>query len=57
MAAALALATPVEFLVVSTAGNIGPVLAYVLTAIGFGSASLALIKMNDDEFDLPPVRA
>ena len=28
-----------------------------LTAVGFVAASLALIRMRDDEFGLPPLRA
>lgn len=55
MAVALVLATPVEFILVAAVGNVGPVLAYVVTAIGFASASVALMRMTDDEFDLPPV--
>jgi hypothetical protein len=55
MAAAMLLATPVEFILVSTVGNIGPVLAYALTAIGFASASVVLLRMSNDEFDLPPL--
>jgi hypothetical protein len=27
-----------------------------LTAMGFLAASLALMRMRDDEFDLPPLR-
>lgn len=56
MAAALVLATPVEFILVAAVGNIGPVLAYTATAVGFASASVALMRMTDDEFDLPPLR-
>lgn len=56
MAAALVLATPVEFILVAAVGNIGPVLAYLATAVGFASASVALMGMRDDEFDLPPMR-
>jgi hypothetical protein len=55
MAGAMLLATPVEFILVGTVGNIGPVLAYALTAIGFASASVVLLRMSNDEFDLPPL--
>jgi len=55
MALALVLATPVEFILVAALGNIGPVLAYVASAVGFASASVALVRMNDDDFDLPPL--
>jgi len=30
-------------------------LTWVLTAVGFAGASVALMRMSDDEFDLPPV--
>ena len=53
MAVAMLLASPVEFIV--PFGNLGPTLAYGLTAIGFASASVALLRMRNDEFDLPPV--
>lgn len=29
----------------------------IVAAIGFAGASLALLRMSDDEFDLPPRRA
>lgn len=56
IAVAMLLASPVEFLLVGGpfGSNFGPALAYVLTAIGFGGASIALWHMTDDEFDLPP---
>ena len=53
MAVAMILASPVEFIV--PFGNLGPILAYGLTAIGFASASVALLRMGNDEFDLRPV--
>lgn len=56
MAGFMMLATPVEFLLVAGVGNLGPVLAYVMTAVGFASASVALLRMTEDEFDLPPLR-
>ncbi len=43
MAVCLLLAVPVEWAGVATVGNAGPALAYVLTAIGFASASVALL--------------
>jgi hypothetical protein len=53
MAVAMLLASPVEFALVGPVGNIGPTLAYALTAVGFASASVALLRMRNDEFDLP----
>ncbi len=55
MAAAMILASPVEFILVGPFGNVGPTLAYGLTAIGFASASVALLRMSNDEFDVRPV--
>lgn len=56
IAVAMLLASPVEFLLVGgqVNSNFGAVLSYLLTAIGFSGASIALLRMNDDEFDLPP---
>lgn len=54
MAAALLLAGPVEWGTLGFIGNAGPALAYLLTAAGFASASYALLRMSDDEFDLAP---
>jgi hypothetical protein len=55
MAVAMLLASPVEFLLVGPVGNVGPTVAYALTAIGFASASVALLRMTNDEFDVPPL--
>lgn len=55
MAIAMLLASPVEFILVGPLGNVGPTLAYALTAVGFASASVALLRMTNDEFDLPPL--
>ena len=56
LAIAMLLASPVEFLLVGGpfGSNFGPAASYVLTAIGFAAASVALWRMTDDEFDLPP---
>ncbi len=56
VAVAMLAASPVEFLFVgaSIGQNIGPAISYVLTAIGFAGASIALLGMTDDDFDLPP---
>lgn len=56
-AIAMLLASPVELLLVGgpLGSNFGPSVSYVLTAIGFSAASVALWRMTDDEFDLPPV--
>ncbi|MCW2938583.1 MAG: hypothetical protein JWN00_1568 [Actinomycetia bacterium] len=53
MAAALIAAAPVEFLNV-TGGNLQPTLSWALTGLGFASATVALLRMSNDEFDLPP---
>ena len=55
MAVAMLLATPVEFVLNPAIGNTGPAIAYLLTAVGFLSASYVLLRTPDDEFDLPPV--
>ncbi len=56
IAVAMLLASPVEFLLIGGlfGSNTGPALSYVLTAIGFTGASIALWQMTDDDFDLPP---
>ncbi len=56
IAVAMLLASPVEFLLMGGpfGSNLGPALSYVLTAIGFSGASIALWQMTDDDFDLPP---
>jgi drug/metabolite transporter (DMT)-like permease len=46
-------AVPIEF--VNVTGNLQPTIAWALTGIGFASASVALLRMSNDEFDLPPV--
>ena len=50
------LAGPVEWGLGAVIGNAGPALAYLLTAVGFASASWALLHTSNSEFDLPPVR-
>ncbi|WP_040494386.1 DUF4386 family protein [Ilumatobacter nonamiensis] len=56
LATAMLLASPVEFVLAGGpfGSNLGPTLSYVLTSIGFAAASVALWRMTDDEFDLPP---
>jgi hypothetical protein len=44
MAAALVAAVPVEWVLGAAIGNAGPAIAYVLTAVGFASASVALSR-------------
>ena len=56
MAAALIAAVPVEFLNIS-GGNLQPTISWALTGIGFASATVALLRMSNDEFDLPPLLA
>jgi hypothetical protein len=53
MAAMLIAAVPIEF--VNVTGNLQPTIAWALTGIGFASASVALLRMSNDEFDLPPL--
>lgn len=57
MAVAMLLAGPVEWGLGAVIGNLGPASAYLLTAIGFASATWALLHMSNSEFDLPPVRS
>lgn len=54
MAVALMLAAPIEF-VNLTGGNLQPAIGWALTAIGFASATVALMRTSNDEFDLPPL--
>ncbi|KAB2381614.1 DUF4386 family protein [Actinomadura montaniterrae] len=56
MAAALVAAPFVEFVNV-TGGNAQPAIGWALTGVGFASATVALLRMRDDEFDLPPLPA
>ncbi len=56
IAVAMLLAAPVEFLLVGgpVNTNSGAALSYLLTAVGFSGASIARLRMTDDDFDLPP---
>jgi hypothetical protein len=38
-------------------GNVGVGIGLLLAAVGFAGASLALFRMSNDEFDLPPIPA
>ncbi|MGH3125320.1 MAG: hypothetical protein ACRDND_30430 [Streptosporangiaceae bacterium] len=53
MAAALIAAVAVEFVPLG-GGNIQPAIGWALTAVGFASATVALLRTRNDEFDLPP---
>jgi hypothetical protein len=56
MALALIVSGPLH--VVPTGGvNAVAALGWALTAVGFAGASFALLRMNNDEFDLPPMPA
>lgn len=55
MAVALVAAVPVEWVLGAAIGNAGPALAYVLTATGFASASVALIRQGRDAHVVPRV--
>lgn len=46
MAVALASAVPVEWALGAVAGNAGPAMAYLLTAVGFASVSVALLRRS-----------
>ncbi|RNL80261.1 hypothetical protein [Nocardioides marmorisolisilvae] len=48
MAGCLLVAVPVEWGGAAAVGNAGPAVAYVLTAIGFASASLALLRSTNE---------
>lgn len=48
MAVALVAAVPVEWALGAAIGNAGPALAYVLTAVGFASASVALVRRSHE---------
>lgn len=54
MALALIASGPVH-LVPGFGSNAVAVLGWALTAVGYGGASLALLTMDNDAFDLPPV--
>lgn len=46
MAVALVAAVPVEWVLGAAVGNAGPAVAYLLTAVGFASASVALARRD-----------
>jgi hypothetical protein len=52
MALALIVATPLH-LAPAGAGNSVAALSWALTAVGYAAASLALLRMSNDDFDLP----
>jgi Domain of unknown function (DUF4386) len=54
MAVVLALSAPAEFLPI-VSGNLQPTIGWAMTAIGFASATVALARMDNDDFDLPAV--
>ena len=49
MAVALVVAVPVEWVLGAAIGNAGPAIAYLLTAAGFGSASVALSRQGREQ--------
>ena len=49
---ALAVSGPAHLLM--PGGNVGAAAGWALTALGYAGASVALLRMRDDEFDLPP---
>ena len=49
MAVALVAAVPVEWVLGAAIGNAGPAIAYLLTAAGFGSASVALSRQAREQ--------
>ena len=53
MAVALVAAVPVEWVLGAAIGNAGPAIAYLLTAAGFGSASVALSRQGREAMGLP----
>lgn len=56
MAVALIVSAPLH-LAPGFGNNALAALSWALTAVGYTGASLALFRMNDDAFDLPPVTA
>ncbi|MDG4823244.1 hypothetical protein O7635_15415 [Asanoa sp. WMMD1127] len=51
LAAVLALSGPAHLL--APGGNVGPAIAWAMTAIGYAGASVALVRTRDEDFDLP----
>jgi hypothetical protein len=56
MALALIVSSPMH-LVFNFEGNATSALSWVLAAVGFAGASVALLRMRNDDFDLPPLDA
>lgn len=56
MAVALIAAPFVEFINI-TGSNAQPAIGWALTAVGFASATVALLRTHNDDFDLPPIPA
>lgn len=54
MAVALIAAPFVEFINI-TGSNVQPAIGWALTAVGFASTTVALLRTNNDDFDLPPI--
>lgn len=53
---ALAVSQPVHLLSAMTGNHPLDLIGWGLTAVGFAAAGLTLVRMRDDEFDLPPGR-
>jgi hypothetical protein len=54
---ALIIAGPLDVFGGGAAHNTTGLISYLLTAIGFGAASLTLLRTRDNDFDLPPMSA
>jgi hypothetical protein len=54
---ALAVSQPVHLVAAMTGNHPLDLFAWGTTAFGFGAAGLVLLRMDDDEFDLPPAQA
>jgi hypothetical protein len=48
---------PVHLVAAMTGNHPLDLFAWGTTAFGFGAAGLVLLRMDDDEFDLPPAQA
>jgi hypothetical protein len=53
--APIALAVSVPLHLLGLGGTVGTAASWVLTAVGYVGVARALVRMSDDEFDLPPL--
>jgi hypothetical protein len=52
--ATLAVSGPAHILLGTAGANLGAAASWALTAVGYAGVSIALVRMDNDRFDLPP---